>query len=288
MNALTTEPFPSFELFGHVYVKPSDKFSLVYILLIIICEWALYVEICKVFMRCSLLSYGDSAVLVPCTFTIYNWPTTLVPTYKSRGTWKSLFFYFYLLAVYIGTLFLATPSMYPLIRGIAGVWALNIVLSHADPALLRERRPNLYRMRQFLTVLVTDREYRNLRLEEKDWNPVELDFTVSHSRTLANQIACALFAADDGEDLIVFGGGDIGRKGKRLVHVDKDVDFRIVKVRVPYSLVWYSVYKTMAATVQFVGTDEIDKCLIWLGIVSLISEIIVRWTPGPTLVVAVR
>jgi len=287
ITACTAGLLPPFELFGHIYVRPSDDLTIIYQLLVVFCVCALIIELFKVIRRCLLLRHGDFAVLMPCII----WPTS-APTYKQGGGRVVLSFVISLSLVFSAIVFLfITPWMSPILGGMAGLGALNIALSVANPVRLRKRRPKWYNICQVLTVLVTAREYGNLKLEEKKWNPAEIEYVTDlHSRSLANQTACALFAADDGEDLVVFGSGDIGHKGNwnRMVHVDKGVDFRIVMVRLPYSLVWYSVYSVMAANVRLVGADEIDKCLLWLGIVSLISEIIVRWNLGPGMVVAVR
>jgi len=241
---LITRPYLPLELFGHVYVNQSNELSTLYVFLACICVWVLFLEICEVFRRCQLLRYGDFAVIMHCTFKI-SLPTgtTAILMYKQGFAWVSCVVPVGLVSYLAGMFLGSALSIY---IAISVTYALNIAVSVANPVLLRESRPNWYKICQVLTVLVTDREYGNLKLEEKKWYPVEIkDFTDSHSRMLSNQTACAVFAADDDENLTVFGSGNIGRKGKRMVHVDKDVDFRIVKMRMPYSLVWYSVYSVI-------------------------------------------
>lgn len=76
------------------------------------------------------------------------------------------------------------------------------------------------------------------------------------------------------------------RSGKP-VKIDNEVDLslKLVLLNVPYSFMWYSFYVLLLDMNAFVGAEEIDKCIVWLLLVSTISAISVMYIPGPCVVI---
>lgn len=108
----------------------------------------------------------------------------------------------------------------------------------------------------------------------------------------------AVFETGAGGYLYVFNISDIGLIGFNTsflpltgiqeevpVEVNKDINFRLIPLRVLYSLMWYGIYGMILEMGGYVGAEEIDKCVVWLVLVSAISELVIRSFPGPAAMV---
>lgn len=286
-----TSPPPPFKLCGFVYAKPNTR---TYIISSSICVMLIIFKTISIFYRCLLHRKGNFAVLRP-TVLIGNGLAAIYST-KWIGSFPSFLFIFFsiILGIPLG---IEIPSVFPIFVGFICVQLLNVWFAFNKDHLSRKNGTKKFKFAMFLTVLNSDREYRNLDLESKDWNPIEIeDTTEIPCEAHKNPSHHVVIDVDESEDaLVVFGTGEFAYSSKptsvlwkepnKYYRIVRDERFCLVKVNVPYVLVWYSVYGFILDNGGFVGAEEIDKCLIWLVLVTMISEILVRTFPGPALVV---
>ena len=57
--------------------------------------------------------------------------------------------------------------------------------------------------------------------------------------------------------------------------------FKVIELRVSYSMMWYSLYEELKRNGAYRGAEEIDKCLIWLVQVSFLTAFLIGFIPGP-------
>lgn len=184
------------------------------------------------------------------------------------------------------------PSSSFALCGVGAVQALNILLAAVNWFFPVSDSPKWRLFLEIITVLVTDREYDAPVLEMRNWNPIESQSAADGEReAFNNETEGAEFDTSTGAYLYVCNTSDIGLKGERTisreipVQVIKEINFRLIPLRVPYAVMWYGIYGMLLDVDAFVGAEEIDKCIVWLLLVSVITELIIRSFLGPAAVV---
>jgi len=281
---------PPFKLCGVVYAKP-DK--LVYASLAIPLIFSFVIKPFEIIARCARHTKGDCAFIMRAE----SFQHGLAVLHSSRLSITEPVFVIFILSIFMWFFSFLLPAT----LGFLGIQLLNVAIQ-TTPTEDKEHelRPNAFV--RFITVLATDSEYRNMDLGKKDWNPIEIEESADiPCRAYRDGKNYAIFHINDSKyEIVVPGTGDVayGYKGEdgsrsssrsyypdKYYRVDRDMNFRLIKMNVPYALIWYSVYQTILVSGGFRGAEEIDKCIIWLLLVSVVSEIIVRYLPGPAVVV---
>ncbi len=155
-----------------------------------------------------------------------------------------------------------------------------------------------------LSVFLTDKEYAAPDFENELCLSEEVGCVPSnHVAEIANY-PHAIITLDNGTSLFIRSGRDVGVLGvydtwvtwfssspvrvpvSKLVRIEKNhLNFRLIPVRVPFSIMSYSVYQGFKIVGAYREAQDIDKCLIWLALVSILTDLIINCISGPGVVV---
>ncbi len=186
--------------------------------------------------------------------------------------------------------------------------ALNIFLVIAKVLVPKESGSHTHKFIDMLSVLVTDKEYDapefqrdvfrpisvcgapSIRIAEVINNPhaiidVENGGTSLYIRTDKNY--GSLRTINSWRDWFVFSPQRI-HEAKLFRIEQKYQNFGFIPCRVPYSIMWYSIYTWLEEIDSFQCAADIDKCLIWLSLVSILTELTIRCIPGPCVAIKTR
>lgn len=154
-----------------------------------------------------------------------------------------------------------------------------------------------------LTVIFTDQEYKDAGLEHIDWGveeiPEEECMSVPEDMRHFDGVIVQLnkrkalfvpptgyvaFITGNSPFLSVVGLADLFHGS--MVRINRqDNYFRIIRVQVPYALAWYYVHNILEQYGAYKGAEEIDKCIVWLVIVSTLAALLVSVISGICIVV---
>lgn len=136
-------------------------------------------------------------------------------------------------------------------------------------------------------MVIAGRVRSPISLESVGWNPV-LREAASLNEAPKEQNSRSVFKLDNGDSFFVPGSGDRCLQGREGVYfpakVNKDWNFRFVPLKVPYAIMWYGIYGLLLDIDAYVGAEEIDKCLVWLLLVSALTEASTKMVLGPAVV----
>ncbi len=305
--ALTNQTTLPFKLCGHVYAKPSVEFWLLtsIVSLIIFANSA-----AKVLSRCfAICSRADqenrTAHLVPCVgIDIHNNSRALF-----LRQWSILLcvgIYAYIPGAMISVYRSQLAPIYPALGFILALQLLNMFLAITMNLVPKGRRSKINKFIDCLSVLGTDKEYDAPDFENGLCRFDEFGDAPSGRTTELAQYAQVVFDLGNGNSLWMRSNENVGLRctvstlgfllswlGKlpkgRLVRIENcNLNFELVKVRVPYSIMWYSVYKELERIEGYRGAEDIDKCLIWLALVSLLTAFLISCIPGPCVVIKTK
>ncbi len=62
---------------------------------------------------------------------------------------------------------------------------------------------------------------------------------------------------------------------------EKHLNFRLISVRVPYAIIWYFLYTGLDSVGAYAGAEDIEKCLAWLALFSLLVAFLVSYDLAP-------
>jgi len=291
---------PPIKLCGHVYANPPGVFYFYsYIPVVFLAGEKVLQVLLRIF---EVLTRDTHApILVPTIHSYYRGGLTV--SYK-----RNLMTFFrpavlaamcFSVPIVFGRLW---PSCYFVLCGVGCVQAINMLLGVINWFCPLRNNPEWRLFLEVLSVFVTEHGLEDPGLENKNWNSVETGTPATNGigEDIRSKSQGALFDAGDGKYLYVSNTSDIGFKGslsnllsfaeiETAVKVDKEINFRLVPLRVPYALLWYGIHGMIFEMGGFVGAEEIDKCVVWLLLVSAITELIIWAFPGPAVVVkAVR
>lgn len=158
---------------------------------------------------------------------------------------------------------------------------LNAALAVGNALFPADERAGFDRLVTAASILATDGEYCDLRLTSRDWAPAEdYDAIQGFADALLAKCGGAVFEADDNQSLYERGSGEFGllnqggfslsqvRSGSSVRVAKGELAFRLVQLRVPYAMMRYSVHVAFLDMGGYKGADEIDKCFLWLMLVS--------------------
>jgi len=296
--AMYTPQSARFELCGHVYAKPPVQF---YYMIFCVCISILVWKFMATFYRfISCFYWGDFAVLEPTALFYSSVPLAALYVHRWHMVVQVLMAPVSLVCLCVSGAWCLgpyLPSCFLMFGGIGAVQTLNIFLIVGN-ALTRNTRPKWYALiTRFFAVLATDGEYRNLKLENNEWSTITTqDATVSE--IFQTQTCGAIIDVGDNRTLFVPGSGDFCVSGPtpmlslRMkfseytpVKLDKSWNFRLIPAKVPYALVWFGIYGMIREMGGYRDANEIDRCVIWLLLVSAVTEGIIWLFPGPAVVV---
>lgn len=283
---------------GHVYATPPRE---IYRVVWTVALMVLLSVLGNTFKRCRAVLSGnnggtESARLFPsvgtdihsCRVALYTrrWLTLCDLAFNTAmcavGTW------------YVGHQY---PLALPAAMAMTAIQVLNLFLGLINVIWKPSACVQLENLVKLFTVFSTEREYDNLDLENRSWEYSDIS---QHS---AQREGIVVDAAD-GKSLFVCGwcpdgfvtsGAWLNGPVWALLPIPSPTsaqadrvnlaDFTLIPLRVPYSLVWYSVYELIRVMGAYKGADEIDKCAVWLAFVSALALLVTRLTPGPCVVV---
>ena len=268
-----------FEVCGTIYARPPREVyaSVLYISLVsLLYSWVLVV------MRCNLWILRKeefrNAHLVPCIRGDFLDRDNV----SYRAWWivmASLVSYLIIpifIAWFLGHLI---PASYLALGFIIALQVLNILLALVRIYTPPHKRTLLTNCFDMISILVIDEECEARNREINQLSRVDFEHNESSS-----QIA----EISPQPDLVVDSVYLKWLRNDRGRHVKiqgEHPNFELIHFQVPYSIMWYSVYEVMNLISHFRGADEIDKCLLWLVIVSTMTTIFVSYIPGPCVVI---
>ncbi len=293
-----------FELCGHVYANPPRD---IYTLALTASLLTFCNSVFSVLRRCVLVWYrGDrenrTAHLVPCVGTdVHNNSCAL---YVRRwSTLTSLAFYFILPGFAIWFYGNQISQSFLPLRLITGYQALNMVLAIVMILIPRGTRSPVHKFIDLISVFATDKEYDAPDWEKelfpfeevKDASSIRIAEIAHHARVVID--------IGNGKSVCIRNDRNVGLKtngswpswfgfplvrmpvGKLAQIEKKHLNFRLIPLRIPYSIMWYSTYQGLGNIGGYRGAEEIDKCLIWLALVSVLAVGLISYIPGPCVVI---
>ncbi len=302
---MDTEPF---ELCGVVYARPPrEVYIIVGFLSAVTCLFSVLFALGRCYAVCRRGDHETRiAHLVPCEGAYRS--GNLIALYL-RGWWVPTLFGLFFVIPGLVLWFSATklPPIYPALGCIIGFRALNMLLSILMIILPSKKNSIIDRFINILSVFFTDKEYDAPDFENELCLSEEVSCAPSsHVAEIANY-PHAIITLDSGTSLSIRSDRDVGVLGaydswitwfsitpvrmpmSKLVRIEKKyLNFRLIPVRVPFSIMWYSVYQGFEIVGAYGGAQDIEKCLIWLALVSILTELIVNLVSGPCVVIKTR
>ncbi len=299
-----------FKLCGHVYAKPPRE---VYIIVGCILAASSTVSVLYALGRCNAVwrrreHENRTAHLIPCA-GIYSFGNLCALYLRRWWVPMALGTHFIIPALALWFLRNRIPEIHLALAFIFASHALNTSLAIVMTFTPKGKSSRIQKFIDLLTVFVTDKEYDAPDFETELSSSEEVRGAIVRDAPSIRiaEIAMtpqALIDLDDGASLSIRSDRDIGvfrpkdsseswfgsstdrMQERRLVRIErKHFDFELIPVRIPYSIVWYSTYKGLEIIGEFRGAQDIDKCLIWLALVSVLSELIICCIPGPCVVI---
>ncbi len=167
-----------------------------------------------------------------------------------------------------------------------------------------EKRAPFHKFIAMLSVFVTDKEYDAADFENEPCLFEEIGDPNSIGTAKIAHYAEAVLNTGDQKSLSVRSDRDIGPLRTenslrswfsfvlvrmpigKLVRIEKKyLNFKLISVRIPYSIVWYFICEALEIIGGYKGADDIDKRLIWLALVSILTELVICYIPGPSVVI---
>ena len=292
-----------FEVCGIVYATPPRE---LYISVMVVSTFSFLNSLDPVLNRCVLFWTRPTeefrrAHLVPCIgLDIHNNRTAV---YMRRWSVVPSLASYLIIPIFI-TCITRHLTPYLALGFIIVLQVLNIVLAIVRICTSPDKQTLLTKCIDMISILATDKEYEAPNFEINEVSPVDLE-AIESSSHFAEISSHSDVAIDFGNQTSLFIRNDRrvglqtpfpwprwkGLSGMRpppgrLVEIqDEHLNFELLPLRVPYSIMWYFTYEGMNAMGAFKGADEIDKCLLWLVIVSTMTAILVSWIPGPCVVI---
>ncbi len=193
--------------------------------------------------------------------------------------------------------------MYLAFGFILGLQALNVFLAIVMILQQNGDRTPIQKVIELLSVFVTEGVYDAPDFENAQLSFEEMSDARSISAAEINQKARAIIDLDNEDLLYILNDKDVGLQTKKIssnwygvsstraqeakwVQIGEQyLKFKVIPVRVRYSIMWYSVYKGLEIIDGYKGADDIVRCLAWLTLVPLFTELMIRYFPGPCVVV---
>ncbi len=303
--ALSKQVTVPFEVCGHVYANPPRQ---VYAIVSFVSFLTLTNSVLSAIVRCLVIwRRGDKedrmAHLVPCVGTeVHN---DLCALYPRR--WRlppsigcNLIFVAFALWLFGDKI----PSIRVALGFIVAYQALNMYLAIVMIVTVKRKSSTIHKFIDMLSVFVTDREYDAPDFEKELCPYEEVSDATSNCIAEIVYTAQAVIDIGNGNLLSIRNDKDVGSLGAdvswrgwsslalprmpkgKLIRIEKKyLNFMLIPLRIPYSVMWYSIYKALKLVGGYRGAEDIDKCIIWLAMVSVLTAILISYIPGPSVVI---
>ena len=293
-----------FLLCGHVYANPSRE---LYVLVLTISVLTLLDSAISAMKRCTAIWLrGDEEVrtahLVACV-GIHAHNNLCVQYVRQWLVLTNLGFYIIIPGSMLWFLGSQFQPIYIALGFVIALQALNMFLAVVMISIPRGEKSTIHKYIDLLSVFATEKEYVAPDFENKLIPFEEICDATSICIAEITQNAQAVIDLSNGNSLCIRSGRDTGLSTNncwriwfsfspmripigQLVRIqEKDLNFKLIPVRVPYSIMWYSTYKGLEIIGGYSGAEEIDKCLFWLALVSLLTAFLISYIPGPCVVI---
>ncbi len=194
--------------------------------------------------------------------------------------------------------------IFPVLGCIFASRALNMLLSILAITLPDKKNSLAQMLIGMLSIIVTDKEYDAPYFENELFRIKEICNAPSSCIAEIVNNPHAINTLDDGTSLSIpsyrEGGAldacaswrarfrflPVKMPVSKLVRIEmKCPNFKLIPVLGPFSIILYSLYQWFVIIRGYRGAQDIIKCLVWLALVSFLTELIIDSFPGLCLVI---